>query len=77
LTDSNKIRKPEAVYAEVNKNNINWYCRQFANDLIANSEQNKTHEPTYANETMNERDARLNTHKIGTTSIELRTYKMN
>jgi len=70
-------KKPKAVYAEVNKNNINWYCRQFANDLIANSEENKTHEPIYANETLTERDATLNTHKIRTTSIELRTYKTN
>ena len=38
LTDSNRTRKPKAVYAEVNKNSINWYCKQLANDLIANSE---------------------------------------
>jgi len=53
------------------------HCRKIANDLIAIKELHKTHEPTYANEIVTERDATLNTHKIGTTSIELRTYKTN
>jgi len=53
------------------------HCRKIANDLIAIKELHKTHEPTYANETMIERDATLNIHKTWTTSIELRTYKTN
>jgi len=53
------------------------HCRKIANDLITIKELHKTHEPTYANETMTKRDATLNTHKTGTTSIELRTYKIN
>jgi len=36
ITNSNRTWKTKAIYAEVNKNNINRHCRHFANDLIAN-----------------------------------------
>jgi len=61
LISENRTRQPVVILEELHKNNINMHYKTIANDLIASEELHKTHEPTYANKIVTERDATLNT----------------
>jgi len=59
LISENRTKQPVVILAELHRNNINMHYRTIANDLIAIKELHKTHEPTYVNETVIEKDATL------------------